>query len=121
MLRVQEEWTQHANRTELYIGLLKEAFQNELRARHASLGLWCFCAQRRVAFFTLTTKNLFQVQGQNPYLATLGKMGDISNLCQYKWHKWVYFRQGKAPFPHMKEELGRCLGPTKNKGDGMAQ
>lgn len=30
---------------------------------------------------TVTAKNLFQLQGQNPYLTTLGEMGDISNLC----------------------------------------
>ena len=120
-LRVLEEHTQHANRAELYIGLLKESIRKDLRESDAPLRLWCFCAERRADIFTLTAKNLFQLQGQNPYLATLGKMGDISNLCSFAWYEWVYFRQGKSPFPLMKEELGRCLGPTKNEGNEMAQ
>jgi hypothetical protein len=48
-------------------------------------------------------------------------MGDISNLCTYGWYEWVYFRQSTAPFPMLQEELGRCLGPTKNEGNEMCQ
>ena len=70
---------------------------------------------------TLTAGNLFQLQGQNPHMATLGKMADISNLCQFGWYEWVYFRQHTASFPYQKEVLGRCLGPTKDEGNEMAQ
>ena len=48
-------------------------------------------------------------------------MGDISNLCQFGWYEWVYFRQKTAAFPYLREELGRCLSPTKNKGNEMCQ
>ena len=69
----------------------------------------------------LTANNLFQLQGQNPHMATLGEMGDISNLCQFGWYEWVYFCQHTASFPYQKEVLGRCLGPTKNEGNEMCQ
>jgi hypothetical protein len=120
-LRILEERTQHANRAELYIGLLKEAVRKDICETHAPLRFWCFAAERRAAIFTLTAKNLFQLQGQNPHLATLGEMGDVSHLCNFGFYEWVYFRQGKAGFPHMKEELGRCLGPTKDEANEMAQ
>ena len=120
-LRILEERTQHANRAELFIGLMKEAVRKDIRATHAPLRFWCFAAERRAAIFTLTAKNRFQLQGQNPYLATLGEMGDISHLCNFGFYEWVYFRQGSAPFPKMTEELGRCLGPTKNEANEMAQ
>ena len=120
-LRLLEERTQHANRAELYIGLLKEGVRKDLQESHAPLRLWDYCAERRAQIFNLTAKPLFQLQGQNPHLATFGEMGDISNLCQFGWYEWVYFRQGTASFPHMKEELGRCLGPTKNEGNEMTQ
>ena len=45
---------------------------------------------------TLIANNLFQLQGHNPYLSTLGNMGDISNLYQFGWYDWVYFRQKTA-------------------------
>ena len=70
---------------------------------------------------TLTANNLFQLQGQNPYMATLGEMGDISNLCRFGWYEWIYFRQHTAKFPHQKEVLGRCLGPTRDEANEMAQ
>ena len=54
-------------------------------------------------------------------MATLGEMGDISNLCQFGWYEWVYFLQHTAVFPYQKEELGRCLGPTNNEGNQMCQ
>lgn len=120
-LRVLEEGTQHANRAELYIGLIKEGIRKDMREEDSPLRFWCFCAERRAAIFTLTAKNLFQLEGQNPHLATLGEMGDISHLCNFKWYEWVYFRQHKAAFPYNKEELGRCLGPTKNEGNEMCQ
>ena len=120
-LRVLEESTQHADRAELYIGLLKRAIGNDLRISNAPMCLWCYCAERRSTIMTLTANNLYQLQGQNPYMATLNEMGDISNLCQFGWYEWVYFRQQKAQFPRQKSELGRCLGPTKNEGNEMCQ
>ena len=120
-LKVLEESTQHANRAELYVGLLKESIRKDIRESGSPLRLWCYCAERRSSIFTLTAKNLFQLQGTNPYSATLGEMGDISSLCQFSWYEWVYFRQGSKAFPYLKEELGRCLGPCKNEGNEMCQ
>ena len=54
-------------------------------------------------------------------MSTLGEMGDISNLFQFVWYEWVYFRQETAAFLFQKQELGRCLGPTKNDGNEMCQ
>ena len=69
----------------------------------------------------LTVNNIFQLQGQNSYMSNLVQMGEISNLCQFGWYEWVYFRQKTAAFPFQKQELGRCLGPTKNDGNEMCQ
>ena len=45
----------------------------------------------------MTAKNLFQLQGQNTHTATYGEQGDISNICQFGWYKWVYARYGSEP------------------------
>ena len=115
------ESTQHADRAELYIGLLKNGVGKDMRETNSPMKLWCYCAERRAAIMTLTANNLFQLQGQNPHMATLGEMGDILNLCQFGWYEWVYFRQHTARFPYQKKVLGRCLGPTKDEGNEMAQ
>ena len=70
---------------------------------------------------TINANNILQFQEQNPYMATLGQMGNISNLCQFVWYEWVYFHQKTAAFTFQKEELGICLGPTKNDGNEMCQ
>ena len=69
----------------------------------------------------LAENNIFQLQGKNPYMESLGDIGDISNLCQFGWYEWVYFCQETAAFTFQKEELVRCTGPTKNDGNETCQ
>ena len=105
-LRILEESTQHANRAELYIGLIKESTRKDIRESHSPLVLWDYAAELRARMFNMTAKNLFQLQGMNPHMATFGVEGDISNICQYKWYEWIYFRDGSMKYPFMKEVLG---------------
>jgi hypothetical protein len=69
----------------------------------------------------LTAKGTFTLHGRNAYTATTSTEGDISNLCQYDWYEWCYFRDHGAGFPFNKEVLGRVLGPARGKGNEMAQ
>ena len=50
-----------------------------------------------------------------------GEQGDISNLCQFRWYDWCYFRDLKALFPHNQEVLGRVLGPAQGEGNELSQ
>jgi len=77
--------------------------------------------ERWAPIFQITAKKLFQLNGVSPHTITFGTEADISNLCQYGWYEWVYFRDVKTSFPYQKECLGRCLGPAKNEGHAMAQ
>jgi hypothetical protein len=77
--------------------------------------------ERRALIFQITAKKLLQLNGTNPHTMTFGTDADILNLCQFDWYEWVYFREDSASFPFEKEQLGRCLGPTKNEGNEMAQ
>ena len=61
------------------------------------------------------------IQGTNPHTLVMGEEGDISNLCQFSWYEWAYFREHTAAFPHNKEVLGRVLGPARGAGNEMAQ
>ena len=60
-LRILEERTQHADRAELYIGLLKEYGRKYLRETHAQMKLWCYCADHRASISNLIAKNMFQL------------------------------------------------------------
>ena len=90
-LRLLEQKTQWANRAESYVGLMKEAVRKDIRLTRSPLVLWDYAAERRAAILSLTARDLFQLQGSNPYTPTFGEEGDISNLCQFGWYEWVYF------------------------------
>ena len=85
MLRVLEGSSQHQDRAELYIGLMKRSVGKDMQESNSPISLWCYTCKRRAAIMTLTANNLFQLQGQNPYMATLGEIGDIFNLCRFGW------------------------------------
>ena len=69
----------------------------------------------------ITDKNLFQLEGQTTNFTVTGEEGDISNLCQFYWYQWCYFREQKSPFPLAQEVLGLVLVPAKGEGYEMEQ
>ena len=120
-MQVLEAETQWCNRAELYIGIMKEATWKDMHATGSPIVLWDYCMERRALIFQVTAKKLFQLNGTNPHTATFGTEADISHICNFGWYEWVYYRTQSAQFPFQKECLGRCLGPTKNEGNIMAQ
>ena len=120
-LRALEEGTPWSNKAELYIGLIKEAVRKDMRESNSPLCLWDYCVERRARIKNLTAKNAFKLHGSTPHTVTTGDEGDISNLCQYGWNEWCYFRDQTAALPNNKEVLGRVLGPARGAGNEMAQ
>ena len=120
-LRALEEGTPWSNKAELYIGLIKEAVRKDMRKSNSPLCLWDYCVKRRARINNLTAKNAFKLHGSTPHTVTTGDEGDISNLCQYGWYEWCYFRDHTAAFPNNKEVLGRVLGPARGAGNEMSQ
>ena len=70
---------------------MKEALRKDILLTGSTLVLWDFAAERHAAILSLAARDLFQLQGSNPYTASFGEEGDISNLCQFGWYEWVYF------------------------------
>jgi len=88
-----------------------------MKQSNCPLAFWCYCAERRARINNLTARNLFQLEGQNAHFSVTGKEGDLSNLCQFNWYDWCYFREQKTAFPFAREILGRILGPAKGEGN----
>lgn len=76
-LRVLEEGTQWSNKSELYIGIIKEAV---MREENSPICLWDYCVERRARINNLTAKDSFQFHGQNAHFTITGEAGDISKL-----------------------------------------
>ena len=119
-LRILERGTPWANRAELYIGLLKEAVRKDMRESNSPMVLWDYCMERRTRIHNAVPRSLFQTNGLTPHEATFGAPGDISNICNFGWYEWIYYRDF-GNFPVAKEKLGRCLGPIENEGNEMSQ
>ena len=76
-----------------------------MRASDAPMVLWDYCIQRRATIHNVTWRKLFQNDGPPPFTSTFGIQPDISNICNFGWYEWVYFRD-PGIFPFNKEKLG---------------
>jgi hypothetical protein len=120
-LRALEEGTPWSNKGELYIGLIKEAVRKDMKASKCPIAFWDYCIERRARINNMMAHNLFQLHGTNGHTTLTNDKGDISNLCQYAWYEWCFYREQSSKFPFDKEILGRVIGPTKGEGNDMAQ
>jgi hypothetical protein len=101
--------------------LIKEVVQRDLKDSNCPLTFWDYCVERRAQINNLTAKDTFKLHGTNVHASITGEEGDISNLCQYQWYDWCYFRDQKEKSPFKREGLGQVLGPGKGKGNKMAK
>ena len=73
-----------ANFAELYIDLMKELVQKEMKDLDSPFRFLDYCAECRALKNNLTAKNPLQLEGANANFKITGDEGDISNLCQFK-------------------------------------
>ena len=106
-LRAPEEGTPWSNKADLCIGLIKEAVRKDMHESNSPLCFWDYCVERRARINNLAAKNAFKLHGSTPHTPTTGDEVNISNVCQYGWYEWCYFRDQTAAFPNNKEVLGR--------------
>ena len=72
-LHVLEEGTPWANKTKLYIGLIKEAVRKDIKDSDCPLAFWGYCVERRARINNLTAKDLFTLHGTNAHTALVGE------------------------------------------------
>ena len=82
-LQALEEGTPWSNKAELYIKLMKEEIQKDMKEANCPLCFWDYCLECRVRIYNLTSRDHIKVRGSNPHTETCGEQGDISNLCQF--------------------------------------
>ena len=121
VIRRIEPNTPWSNRAELYIGLFKQAIRDALHETNCPMKLWDYCAEYKAKVNNATAKNLFQLQSRTPYQSVYKSEPDISNLCQFAFYDWCYYREETAKFPFPSKVLGRILGPSEGFGNEMAQ
>ena len=116
-----EKGTPAANRAERYIQMIKNETKKDLTTSDSPLVFWCYALERRMKIINACPRDNFLLQGECPYTRMTGQPYDISNFCEFEWFEWVKYRLHGEKFPYPSEKLGRCLGPSNDAGNGMAQ
>ena len=92
-----------------------------MREADSILPSWEYCLERRVQIYNRKARDHIKIRVSMPLTATTGEEEDISNLCQYMWYDWCYYREQTVKFPHNQEIHGHVLGPARGEGNEMAQ
>ena len=82
--------------------------------------LWDYAIERRVSIHSTVRRPCFQGQGKTHHEFTFGNQSNISNICNFGSHEWVYHRD-YGSFPENKEKLGRLFRTCKDEGNEMSQ
>ena len=122
---MQSNWTEKdtpaSNRAERCIQGLKNSTRKDMVEADSPLVFWDYCIERRAIIEQSIAKDNHLLKGSMPHSVMIGEMTDISNICNFKWYKWVKFRKPDESYPFPSEWLRRCLGPAVNKGNAMSQ
>ena len=121
MVRQIEPNTPWSNRAERYIGMFKQAVKDLLHETNCPMRLWDYCVEYKARVNNSTARNLYQLGSVTPYQTIYHKEPDISNLCQFAFYDWCYYREETAKFPFPSQVLGRILGPADGVGNEMSQ
>ena len=78
------------NLASIFICLIKQAFHKDIAESNTPLVLWEYCFKIKSSINNLKASILFLLEGINHYFKMHNTAGDISNLCNYKFYKWIY-------------------------------
>jgi len=90
-LCVLEENRPQVNKVELYIGILKETIRKDMKESSYPLVFWDYCVEQQACINNVTPKKLFSLKG-TPHFDLFGVEGDMSNLRNFSFYDWCYFR-----------------------------
>ena len=91
-LHIFEAGTLWANCAELYTGFFKEDVHRELCMTDVPMVLWDYFMECWARIHNTVPHPLFQNQEMSPHEANFGEQGNISNISNFGWYQWVYYR-----------------------------
>ena len=82
--------------------------------------LWDYCAELKAKIRCHTAHDIPTLNGKVPKTVVTGNTEDISELVEFGWYQWIYYRDATTSFPLPGEEVGKYLGPYENVGSKMS-
>jgi hypothetical protein len=109
-----EPYSLWMNRAEGTIRELKRAMRRVMIKSRSPKRLWDYCIELQSRICSNVAHNITSLDGQTPETLMSGGTTDISNLCEYEWFQWIWYRDQISSFPDDNKVLGRYLGPSKS-------
>jgi hypothetical protein len=81
--------------------------------------LWDHCIELEAHICSLTSNNVYMINGKVPETIMTGSTANISHICEFGWYDWLMFRDNLPTFPDNKLILGQCLGPATDVGSAL--
>ena len=107
-----------SNATEAAIRELKKGVGQQTRSG-APKRLWDNCLECEVYNRSMTSHDIYKLNGQVPETVVNGETADISPFALFAWCEWVMFRDTSVSYPDNPMILGRDLGPAIDIGPAM--
>jgi hypothetical protein len=114
-----EPYSPWMNRAEGTIQELKRATKRAMLKTNTPKTLWDHCIELQAKIRSNTAHDITTLGGQTPETVMGGETADISDLCEYDWFQWLWFRDTNASFPNESRVLVRYMGPAKSIGPTM--
>ncbi|KAI2488761.1 hypothetical protein MHU86_25815 [Fragilaria crotonensis] len=120
-VRQTEPHTPWSNAAEAAIRELKKGIGRQMVRSVAPKRLWDDCLEREAYVRSLTSHDIYKLDGQVPETVVSGETADISPFALFKWYEWVMFRDTSVTYPDDSMVLGRDLGPAIDIGPAMTR
>ena len=112
--------TPWANRAEGAVQENKISTRRAMKKSACPARLWDYCAELQAKIRCHMAHNVTTLNGQVPKTMVTGNNADISELVEFGWYQWIYYRDATTSFTLTEEELGKYLGPYENIGSKMS-
>ena len=81
--------------------------------------LWDYCAELQAKIRCHNLHDIPTINVQVPKTVVTENTADISELVEFRWYQWIYYRDATKSFPLPEEELGKYFGAYENVGSKM--
>ena len=65
--------------------------------------LWYYCAELQAEIRFHTAQYIHTLNGKDLEYVVTGNTADISQLVEFGWYQWIYYRDAKTSFPLPEE------------------
>ena len=114
-VKQMEPYSPWQNAAEAMIKELEKGTGRKMIRTGSPKVLWDDCLELEAEDWSSTASNIFELEGEVSKMAMNRETTNTTQLCEFGWYDWVYFRDNAVTYPDDKW-IGRWLGPSIGVG-----